>query len=61
MPGATPSFPDFQEWQKLSEREQDALLDRLEGVPRRGRALSRLLSIAGCIALFAVGGMLLVF
>jgi hypothetical protein len=60
MPGATPSFPDFQEWQKLSEGEQDALLDRLEGVPRR-RALSRLLSIAGCIAVFAVGGMLLVF
>jgi hypothetical protein len=61
MPGATPSFPDFQEWQKLSEREQDALLDRLEGVPRRDRALSRLLTIAGCIAVFTVGGILLVF
>jgi hypothetical protein len=43
MPRAAPSFPAFDEWQKMSEREQDALLDTLEGAQRRGRFATRLL------------------
>lgn len=61
MSRATPSFPAFDEWQKLSEREQDAMLDRLEGTGRRIRLARRILSVVGCLAVFAVGGMLLVF
>lgn len=61
MSRATQTFPDFDEWQQLSEREQDALLDRLEGTGRRLRVARRVLSILGCIAVFAVGGALLVF
>jgi hypothetical protein len=61
MSRAAPTFPGFDEWQKLSEREQDALLDRFEGTERRSRVMSRLLSVAGWIAAFAVGGVLLVF
>ena len=30
MTQPAPSFPAFDEWQKMSESEQDALLDRLE-------------------------------
>ena len=34
MPRAAPSFPAFDEWQKMSEGEQDALLDALEAAAR---------------------------
>ncbi len=61
MPRAKQSFPAFEDWQKLSEREQDALLDRFEGVQRRSRYKSRLLSVAALVAVFAVGGVLLVY
>jgi hypothetical protein len=30
MTQPAPSFPAFDEWEKMSESEQDALLDRLE-------------------------------
>jgi hypothetical protein len=43
MPQAAPSFPAFDEWRKMSESEQDALLDALEGAQRRGRLATRLL------------------
>ena len=47
MPRAAPSFPAFDEWQKMSESEQDALLDALEAGQRRGRLAMRLLIGAG--------------
>ncbi len=43
MPRAAPSFPAFDEWQRMSEGEQDALLDALESKERRGRLAMRLL------------------
>jgi hypothetical protein len=43
MPPAAPSFPAFDEWKNMSEREQDALLDRLEAQKRRGLLGFRLL------------------
>jgi hypothetical protein len=57
MPRAAPSFPAFDEWRKMSESEQDALLDALEGAQRRGRFAARLLiglggaTLAAAIAL----------
>lgn len=36
MTQPAPSFPAFDEWQSMSEREQDALLDQLETAKRRG-------------------------
>jgi hypothetical protein len=50
------SFPAFEEWQKLSESEQDALLDRLETSKRRNAYVWRLLigaGLAGAAALLA--------
>lgn len=44
MSRSAPSFPAFDEWRKMSEREQDALLDALEGARRRGRLATRLLA-----------------
>jgi CHASE3 domain sensor protein len=49
MPPAAPPFPAFEDWKRMSEREQDALLDRLEGRRRRivtGRRLLIGLGIA---------------
>jgi len=43
MPPAAPSFPTFDDWRRMSEREQDAWLDRLEQSKRRGRIAARLL------------------
>jgi hypothetical protein len=54
-----PSFPAFDEWEKMSESEQDALLDRLETTKQRGSIIRRVvlgLSVAVCAA---IGGMLL--
>ena len=52
-----PSFPAFDEWQSMSESEQDALLDRLE-TKRRGsifkRAVAGLLGVAVCAAICAM-------
>ena len=60
MPRAAPSFPAFDEWQKMSEGEQDALLDALEAVQRRGSLYTRLLVALACAGLAAaVGGALL--
>ena len=36
MSQPAPSFPAFDEWQEMSEQEQDALLDRLETANQRG-------------------------
>ena len=42
MPAAPP-FPTFDDWKSMSEREQDAWLDRLDQGKRRGRVAARLL------------------
>jgi hypothetical protein len=57
MSQPTPSFPAFDEWQKMSESEQDALLDRLETAkqdsPLIMRVLMGLLGVAVCAAVGA--------
>ena len=54
MPPAAPPFPAFDEWKRMSEREQDALLDRLEAKERRGATAMRLAIGLGCTAAAAV-------
>jgi hypothetical protein len=58
MTQPAPSFPAFDEWEKMSEREQDALLDRLETTKQRGSAIKRvvmgLLGVAVCAATCAM-------
>ncbi len=57
MSQPAPSFPAFDEWEKMSESEQDALLDRLE-TKRRGsrfkRVVAGLLGVAVCAAICAM-------
>ncbi|HWE16593.1 MAG TPA: hypothetical protein VG758_05330 [Hyphomicrobiaceae bacterium] len=50
MPPAAPPFPAFEDWKRMSEREQDALLDRLEAKRRRRPMALRLAIGLGCIA-----------
>jgi orotate phosphoribosyltransferase len=50
MPPAASQFPTFDEWKTMSEREQDALLDRLESEKRRGTMATRLLIGLACAA-----------
>jgi hypothetical protein len=50
MIGATPQFPAIDDWQKMSETEQDALLARMESARRRGTLLYRLLIALACTA-----------
>ena len=50
MIGATPQFPAIDDWQKLSETEQDALLARMESARRRGALLYGLLIALACTA-----------
>lgn len=59
MPQPAPSFPAFDEWDKLSESEQDALLDRLETAKQRGSLIKRALIGVLCIAVCATAGALL--
>lgn len=60
MPRPAHAFPAFAEWQKMSESEQDALLDALEAGRRRGRLATRLMiGLAGTAAIAAIGGALL--
>ena len=62
MPRSTPSFPAFDNWQQMSETEQDALLDRLETSKRRRARITRLLVGVAAAALAAfIAGALLVF
>ncbi len=59
MPRAAPLFPAFDEWQKMSENEQDALLDALEvGQQRRNRlAAGILIGLGGLTVAAAFGGL----
>ena len=50
MIGSTPQFPAIDDWRKMSETEQDALLARMETARRRGALLHRLLIAIACTA-----------
>lgn len=56
MSRPAPSFPTFDEWQTLSESEQDALLDTLEKEKSRGTLMKRLAIGATCLAACAAVG-----
>ena len=56
MTGSAPSFPAFDEWQKMSESEQDALIDRMEAVRRRQTLKVRILIGLACAAAVAAIG-----
>jgi hypothetical protein len=43
MRASTPAFPPFEQWQAMSEAEQDALIARMEAAQRFQRGLRRLL------------------
>ena len=49
MARTVPSFPAIQEWQRMSESDQDALLDRIETVRRRRRRLHVVLIGLVCV------------
>ena len=56
MPQPAPSFPGFDEWEKLSESEQDALLDRLETAKQRGSIMRWvLIGIGSAFAVALIG------
>jgi hypothetical protein len=59
MSPPAPSFPAFEDWKRMSEREQDALLDRLETARCRRSVAIRLLVGLGCAAVALAGGFLL--
>ena len=59
MPPAAPQFPAFEDWKKLSERDQDALLDSMEAHKRRSRLVVRVLIGVGCLALALGAGITL--
>lgn len=46
---ATPRFPALDDWRRMSEREQDALIGKIEAAKRRKTLLRR-----GAIALVCV-------
>jgi hypothetical protein len=56
MSRPAPSFPTFEDWKRMSEREQDALLDRLEAEKRRGAFRTRLLIVLGCATVALAAG-----
>jgi CHASE3 domain sensor protein len=56
MSRPAPSFPAFEDWKRMSEREQDALLDRLETEKRRGAFRARLLLVLGCATVVLAAG-----
>jgi len=43
------AFPAFEVWDQMSEREQNALLDRMDAVRRQKRWLRRLVGLAICL------------
>jgi hypothetical protein len=59
MARPTPSFPAFEDWKRMSERQQDALLDRLEAAKRRRSLGTRLLMGLGCAAAALAAGFVL--
>lgn len=59
MSQSAPSFPAFDEWEKMSESEQDELLDKLEGARHRSWRTRRVLIAALCLAACAAAGAVL--
>ncbi len=53
------SFPAFDDWQSMSESEQDALLDKLETAKRRGSIKSWVLFGIGLVFAASLIGILL--
>jgi hypothetical protein len=47
------SFPAFDEWEKMSESEQDALLDRMETTKERGSTIKRVVMVLLSVAVYA--------
>ncbi len=47
MIGSAPRFPTFEDWEKMTEQEQDALLGRMEAARRRKSWLSWAAVVAG--------------
>jgi hypothetical protein len=47
MIGSAPRFPAFEDWEKMTEQEQDALLGRMEAARRRKSWLSWTAIVAG--------------
>jgi hypothetical protein len=45
-----PAFPAFDQWARMSEREQDALLMRIENARRRKRTLYWALAAVALVA-----------
>jgi hypothetical protein len=56
MSPLAPSFPTFDDWKRMSERDQDALLDRLEARKHRRWLTGRVLMVAGAAAVVLMAG-----
>ena len=56
MSQPTRSFPAFDDWEKMSETEQDALLDKLETAKQRGTLFRRIAIGALFLAICAAAG-----
>ena len=54
MLSSTQAFPPFEQWQAMSEAEQDALIGRMERARRRRRGLLRFLAGLGAAAMTAI-------
>ena len=56
MLGANPSFPPIETWQKMSESEQDALIQVIEtSRRRRSRFVIALACVSLCTAILLIG------
>ncbi len=56
MLGANPSFPPIETWQKMSESEQDALIQIIESTRRRrSRFVITLACVSLCTAILLIG------
>jgi hypothetical protein len=49
MSRLNPPFPTFEVWEQMSEREQNALLDRMDAARRQKRWFRRLVGLAICL------------
>ena len=54
MRTSTPAFPPLEQWQAMSDAEQDALIGRMERARRRRRGLLRFLAGLGAAAMTVI-------
>ncbi len=54
------TFPTLRSWQRMSESQQDAMLDRVEA-RRRWRAIRQRVAIAALIAVVVVAALVIAF